>query len=107
MQEKVLTLLGFASKSGNLIFGFDAAKAACLSGKQAKLIVTASDLSEKTKKEISYFAAKANVAVIHLPFDMETVSRATGRKGGILCVKDAGFANAIKGGTANGKNENQ
>ena len=106
MNNKVLTLLGFASKSGNLRFGFDSVKNS-LKENKAKLIVIASDISPKSEKEITFFAQKSAVEVIRLSASIETLSHATGRKGGILAVTDQGLGTAIKGGIANGKVENQ
>ena len=51
MNDKILTLLGFASKSGKLSYGFDAVKTA-LSQKKSKLVLIANDVSQKSKKEI-------------------------------------------------------
>lgn len=104
-QNKVLTLLGFASKAGKLQFGMDAAVNS-VKKKQAMLIVTAQDLSEKSRKEIS-FHAKENIPVITLlDCDIETLSKAVGKRAGIIAVLDEGFAKAIdeaakKGGSAN------
>ena len=107
-QNKILTLLGFASKAVKLQFGMDASQNS-LKKKQAKLIITAADVSEKSKKEILFYATGKNVPVITLPdCDMETLSKAVGKKAGIIAVNDEGFANAMveafkQGGSANDK----
>ena len=107
-QNYVLTLLGFASKAGKLQFGMDAAVNS-LKKKRAMLIVTAQDLSEKSKKEILFYAKGNNTPVITLPdCDIETLSKAVGKRAGIIAVSDEGFAKAIgeavnKGGSANDK----
>lgn len=103
MNEKVLTLLGFASKSGNLSYGADSVKES-LKRKRAKLIIIAKDISDKSRKEIKFFALKTDTPVIDADFDIETLSHAIGKKGGIISVNDTGFASVIKGGNANGKN---
>ena len=54
LNDKILTLLGFASKAGKLSYGFDAVKTA-LSQKKSKLLLIANDISPKTQKEIMYF----------------------------------------------------
>ena len=107
--DKRLTLLGFASKAGKLSFGMDAACTA-LKKKQACLVVTAQDVSEKSRKEITFWARKSDIPVLTLDkCDMETLSHAVGRKGGIISVNDSGFAKALikeidlTGGNANGK----
>lgn len=101
MNGKILALLGFASKSGNLSFGMDAVKDT-LKSKKSKLVLTASDISEKSFKEISFHASAEGVEAIRLDFSTDALEKAVGHKGGILSVNESGFAKAIKGGTANG-----
>lgn len=107
--DKYLTLLGFAAKAGRLSFGMDASRTA-IKKNQARLIVTACDVSEKSRKEISFHAKAQGIAVITLQnCDMETLSHAVGKKGGIIAVGDSGFADALvkeiglTGGNANDK----
>ena len=101
MNDKFLALLGFASKSGNLSFGADSVKEA-IKRKKAKLVIVANDISEKSRKEIRFFASQKDIPVLDADCDMETLSHATGKKGGIISVNEIGFANAIRGGNANG-----
>ncbi len=103
MNDKTLTLLGFASKSGNLSNGADCVKET-LKKHKAKLVIIAKDISDKSRKEIKFFASQNNTPVIDADYDTDTLSHATGRKGGIISVNESGFANAIRGGNANGKN---
>lgn len=104
MTGKVLTLLGFASKSGNLQFGMDKARE-CIKKNRSKLIVCACDLSPKSQKEIAFFAHNKNIGCIILEnITIENLSTAVGKKCGIISVNDNGFANAISktlGGCAN------
>ncbi len=101
MNDKILTLLGFASKSGNLSFGADAVKESVKKGK-AKLVLVACDISQKSLKEISFVADKYGTGVISVVYSIETLSHATGHKGGIISVNESGFAETIRGGIANG-----
>lgn len=101
MNDKFLALLGFASKSGNLSFGADSVKES-LKKKKAKLVIVAKDISDKSKKEARFFAEKASVEVLEVEYSIDVLSNATGKKGGIISVNEIGFANAIKGGNANG-----
>lgn len=95
MKDKLLTLLGFASKSGNLSFGFGAAIASLKSSK-ARLIIVSNDISDKSLKEVRFYAQKHNVRVIVLKsIDTFTVTNAVGRKCGILSVNDSSFADSI------------
>jgi len=95
LNNKVLSLLGFAAKAGKLGYGFEAAIGAVKAGK-SKLILIACDISPKSSKETLYFADKFGVrhSVIK-GIDIKTVSDAVGRKCGILSVSDQGFADSI------------
>lgn len=96
MKAKILTLLGFAAKSGNLSYGFSAAKEA-LNRKKAKLILISSDISEKSKKEIIFTANQSNISFLTLDdTDIFELSNAVGHKCGIISVNENGFAKAIK-----------
>lgn len=105
MNNKILTLLGFAARAGNLSYGFEAAASAIKRGK-AKLIVIAGDISPKSRKEILFFADGRGVKHIILEdIDMKAVSDAVGRRCGIISVNDSGFADAcaaryMRGGNA-------
>ena len=93
--NKVLTLLGFASKAGKLSYGFDAVRTS-LSQKKSKLLLLANDISQKSKKEILFFGNKYNVSVIDLEqIDMQTLSHAVGRKCGIISVNDESFTSGL------------
>ena len=96
MNNKTLSLLGFASKSGNLSYGF----ASCLEAlgrKKAKLIICAKGLSEKTKKEITFHAEKVSIEVLTLKnVDIFTLSNSIGHKCGVISVNEIGFAKSLK-----------
>lgn len=95
MNDKVLTLLGFASKAGKLSYGMDAVKAS-LSQKKSKLVLISKDVSPKSSKEAVFFAEKSKIPVFLLgEHNMETVSHAVGRKCGILSVNDKSFSNSL------------
>lgn len=95
MTHKILTLLGFAAKAGKLSYGMDASKSTLSAGK-SHLIAAAGDVSDKSKKEIAFFAGKSAVPVQILETcTIKDVSAAIGRKCGILSVNDSGFANAL------------
>lgn len=96
MNNKILTLLGFAAKAGKLSFGFDSTEGA-LRQKKAKLVLTAADISAKSQKEITYFSQKNNITVLSLKgIDTQTLTKAVGRKCGIVSVNENGFAQSLK-----------
>ena len=90
-----LSMLGIARKSGRLSVGFDAVVAAIKRGK-SRLVVVASDISEKTEKELRYHAENKKTEVIRISEDIFTVSNAIGTKAGVISVDDEGLAAAIQ-----------
>lgn len=94
MNSKMLTLLGFAAKAGKLCYGMDTATAA-VKGKKSRLVITAADISEKSRKEIQFYGAKFNTEVILSDINIDELSHAVGKRCGIISVNDEGFAKAI------------
>lgn len=96
MNDKILTLLGFAAKANKLSYGFDAVCGA-LSQNKSELVLIANDVSPKSKKEVLFFSDKFKTqAVVLNDYNMQTISHAVGRKCGIISVNDTSFVNGIK-----------
>lgn len=91
--RQILSYLGLARKAGKLAVGFAASKEACLKQK-AKFVVIASDISQKSEKEIRFFSGK-RCFVERIDATIEEVSSSIGTKAGIVAVCDEGFANAL------------
>ena len=84
--NKVLGLLGFASKAGKLI---------------------ANDVSPKSQKEVLFFGDKFKTKTIVLDeCDMQTLSHAVGRKCGIISVNDDSFSQGLLSAINAGRNLN-
>ncbi len=95
MNNKILTLLGFASKAGKLSYGFDAVCTA-ISQSKSKLVLTANDISPKSQKEILFYCDKYKTqSVVLNEYDMATISHAIGHKCGIVSVNDSAFADGL------------
>ena len=95
MNNKILSLLGFAAKAGKLSYGFEASIGAVKAGK-SRLVLVAQDISPKSLKETMFFADKYGVKhTVLSAIDIKTVSDAVGRKCGIISVSDQGFADGI------------
>lgn len=91
-QEKFFNLFTICEKSGKLVKGFDVSKEA-VTGRKASCIFVASDVSEKTMKEVNYMCRDfPELPVIKLPFDMNAIKESIGRKAGVMAVCDKGFA---------------
>ncbi len=95
MNNKLLSLLGFAAKAGKLSYGFEASVWS-VKTKKAKLVAVSGEISPKSRKEMIYYADKYNVKLVVLEgIDIKTVSDAVGKKCGIISVNDCGFADGI------------
>lgn len=96
MNNKILTLLGFASKAGKLVYG----QAACLEAMQknkTKLLIMAFDVSAKSQKELKFHAEKYNTPYLVLQeIGIAELSNAVGRSCGAVSVNDDSFADGIK-----------
>ncbi len=91
--NKILSYLGLSRKAGRLAVGFAASKEACQKS-TAKFIAVASDISDKSFKEIRYYSG-GKIPVEKIPFTILEVSAAIGIKAGIVAVCDEGFAKAL------------
>ncbi len=103
LNDKFLTLLGFAAKAGKLSFGMNACVSAVYS-KKSQLVLVCRDISEKSKKEIAFHCSKNSIGIRILDdYDIQTLSGAVGRKCGMISINDGSFAEAVnntQGGNA-------
>lgn len=90
-------LLSMCRKAGKVKCGMDISKSACETG-EAKAVFTASDLSEKSLKEIRFSCAKNAVKIYRLRITMQQAADKLGKKSGIFAVCDGGFAKALAKG---------
>lgn len=91
--ERILSYLGLARKAGKLCVGFADSKEACQKNR-ARFIAVASDISEKTEKEIKYFSG-GKIPVVRVSYTITEISAAIGTKAGIVAVCDEGFAGLL------------
>lgn len=97
LNNKILSLLGFAAKAKKLSFGFEAAVWSAKT-KKSKLLAVSEEISPKSRKEMFYYAEKYNIKITVLEgIDIKTLSDAVGKKCGIISVNDIGFADTITG----------
>lgn len=106
MNDRILTLLGFASKAGKLSYGFDAVHTAIVQ-KKSKLVLIADDVSPKSKKEVLFYSNKYKIpSTVLTEYTMQQLSHATGHKCGILSVNDGNFSNGLLSSNTVGRNLN-
>ena len=101
--HRLAGVLGMCRRAGRLTTGFDAV-AALLTQSGPLLVMTAADISPKSRKELEFAIQKAGrpaaeaAEILPLPLTKETAGRALGVKKpvGILATQDPGFASAIR-----------
>ncbi|MBN2260932.1 MAG: ribosomal L7Ae/L30e/S12e/Gadd45 family protein [Clostridiales bacterium] len=94
MNSKILTLLGFARKSNNVLFGFQQVSRAAVLG-NIELIIFSDEVSGNTEKKVVKAAAMHQIKCIKLS-TTEELSRAIGESNkSILGIKDKNFAKQI------------
>ncbi|MCL2076920.1 MAG: ribosomal L7Ae/L30e/S12e/Gadd45 family protein [Oscillospiraceae bacterium] len=94
--KNVLNNISLCRKAGALIIGFDAVIEAAEKGK-AKGVLTTRDLSEKTLKEINFYAEKFKTEICVLPEEitMSQIKKITGKQAGVMAVTDDGLLRVI------------
>jgi ribosomal protein L7Ae-like RNA K-turn-binding protein len=79
--------LGLCRKAGALAIGFDAAVAA-MKHQKAAGVLTASDISAKTLKEVQFHADKYKAKVINLAATREDIGSIIGISAAVVAVMD-------------------
>ena len=97
MNNKLCGLLGIARRSGHILIGFDAVRAALLAGK-TQLILLASDCSSKTEKELRFAAQDKTCPVVKVAEDKDAFAAALGMQKpvAVIATDDRGFAAAMR-----------
>lgn len=94
MNDRLLSLLGIARRAGKLTMGFDPV-ADDVAARKAKLVVVASDLSQRTLKGVRDVCAQSNVPCVSLGRTMDEIHWSLGKRTGVLATADHGFAQSI------------
>ncbi|SMB94079.1 Ribosomal protein L7Ae [Desulfonispora thiosulfatigenes DSM 11270] len=95
VKNSILTLLGFAQKSNNIISGEAAVKAVIVQGK-INLLILAEDLSENRKKHWRYLAEDSNVPCIDVGTKLQLGIAMGVSPRSVVGVTDEKMAKAIK-----------
>ena len=91
MQDDLLKTLGLMRRAGKLSAGEDGVRQA-VRKRSARLILVAADASENAVKRAEGFAEAAQVPLIRLDAEKDTLCRALGVNGGAMfAVCDEGF----------------
>lgn len=82
--------LGLCRKAGALVYGFDAVVEAMQKNKVCG-ILTASDISAKTLKEINFHADKHKIKVKNINITSEELKAVTGKSTVVTAITDTGL----------------
>ena len=77
--------------------GFDAAVGELASPKsKAAGVILASDVSDKTEKEVRFAAGKSDREVIKADFSMDDAKETVGKRVGVFVILDGGLYGSVK-----------
>jgi len=88
--DRFYSTLSLSMRARKLLYGFDTVKENL---KDIHLLLLASDLSQKTAKEVN-FSAK-DIPIFTLDKTMEEIKALIGKKTGIIGINDEGFAKKL------------
>ena len=95
MNNPFLDALGICKRAMKLCFGFETTKTAMQKG-QVEIVFLASDLSEKSRKEMHFLCKQLGVDIADTKFDMQLLGGSIGKKTGIIAILDEGLAQMTK-----------
>lgn len=85
--------MGLARRAGKLCTGYDSVVSEL---DKLTAVYLASDLSEKSEKNITFALADTGITPVRIDCDMTRIGYATGKKPiGIIGITDAGFAGLL------------
>ncbi len=91
----VMGTLSMCRKAGKLILGMDEVKNT-VRKREARLVLLTSDLSEKSRREMEFLCGRFGTQILTLTDTMLDLADGVGKRCGILCVTDKGFADSIR-----------
>lgn len=95
--NRILSWIGLAQKAGKLETGEEPVGAAARARK-ARLILSAADAADNTRRRAKQFAETGNAEFLVVPFTKEELGNAVGRSScAVLAFTDAGFAAGLAG----------
>lgn len=92
--KKTANLLTMCMKAGKTVKGFDSSCDAVKNG-TAYCVLTASDASEKTVKEIDFICRKYSVPLIRTELSKDEIGQLCGKVTAVIAVCDKGFADGF------------
>ena len=94
VNNKILGLIGLATKAGGICFGTESVKQE-VNKKKVKLIIVAKDSSERTKNKFNQLAIENNIPII-IDYEIEEISKYIGKENkAIIGIKETNIAKEI------------
>lgn len=93
--RRTANLLGICIRAGRIVKGFDSAVEAVRNG-TAKCILTASDASDKTVKEVDYYCGKHGVKHLRTELSKSEIGKLCGKETAVIAVTDKGFSDGFE-----------
>jgi len=90
--DNKLNTLGLCKRAGKLVTGFDSVVAEI---RKCSGVLITRDLSEKSKKEITYHCEKHRRKLVEIDYTMEDIQSILNRKTGIIAILDKGFFESL------------
>lgn len=90
----IMGTITMCRRAGKLQMGMDMMKDSCVNG-IAKGVLVATDISQKSLKEVKFVCKKYNLPIYSLGITMDEVGIRLGKKIGICSVCDKGFMKKI------------
>ncbi len=94
-KQATANLLGICIRAGRTVRGFDSAVEAVGNG-TAQCLLTASDASAKTVKEVDYYCGKNGVRHLKTELGKSDIGKLCGRETAVIAVTDKGFADGFE-----------
>lgn len=89
-KQRVADVISLCKRAGGLVVGFDMLKQAIVMG-DSDIIISAHDLSDKTKKEINYISNKHSIRNIEVPISLDEFWYLIGKRTGVMTITNEGL----------------
>ena len=93
--RRTANLLGICIRAGKTVKGFDSAVEAVKNG-TAFCLLTASDASEKTVKEVKFYCEKYGAKSLATEMSKSDIGKLCGKETAVIAVTDKGFADGFE-----------
>ncbi len=92
--NKVIQDISLCKRAGKLILGFDVVKQSLVDN-VAMLLVIASDVSPKTRKEVEFLSQKYKVKLVTINITLDELWYILGKRVGVISVIDKALSEKI------------